>query len=120
MVLRLLAVRRPQNRVRHVKKQVGRQSLMHFGAKNDGFMINLRFDLGEKSRGVVKPLFSPMPKGDALAQGVLGGAKHCVVVRTSFLRFSNIGQEMRKRRIKEVPNIGIKTKMKPTVSKHEK
>ena len=64
MVLRLLAVRRPQNRVRHVKKQVGRQSLMHFGAKNDGFMINLRFDLGEKSRGVVKPLFSPMPKGD--------------------------------------------------------
>ena len=66
MVLRLLAVRRPQNRVRHVKKQVGRQSLMHFGAKNDGFMINLRFDLGEKSRGVVKPLFSPMPKGDIL------------------------------------------------------
>ena len=65
MVLRLLAVRRPQNRVRHVKKQVDRQSLMHFGAKNDGFMINLRFDLGEKSRGVVKPLFSPMPKGDA-------------------------------------------------------
>ena len=75
MVLRLLAVRRPQNRVRHVKKQVGRQSLMHFGAKNDGFMINVRFDLGEKSRGVVKPLFSPMPKGDFCYPNGVDGAE---------------------------------------------
>ena len=65
MVLSLLAVRRPQNRVRHVKKQVDRQSLMHFGAKNAGFMINLRFDLSEKKRGVVGPFFSLKPKGDS-------------------------------------------------------
>ena len=30
-------------------------------------MAELRFDLTEKSWGVVKPLFSVMPKGDILA-----------------------------------------------------
>ena len=75
MVLRLLAVRRPQNRVRHVKKQVGRQSLMHFGAKNDGFMINLRFDLSEKKWGVVEPFFSLKPKGDLQPQLLFGTPK---------------------------------------------
>ena len=30
-------------------------------------MMNLRFDIGEKSRGIVEPLFSPIPKGDVVA-----------------------------------------------------
>ena len=35
-----------------------------------GFMVkvNLRFDIGEKCRGVVKPHFSPMPKGEGRAE----------------------------------------------------
>ena len=63
MVLRLLAVRRPQNRVRHVKKQVGRQSLMHFGTQNAGFMINLRFDLSEKKKGGSGTVFFTQAEG---------------------------------------------------------
>ena len=64
---------------------------MHFGAKNDGFMINLRFDLGEKSRGVVKPLFSPMPKGDitfmAPSWGLSRPRAPIAKIRIDFLSF---------------------------------
>ena len=41
----------------------------------DGFMANLRFDLGGKSRGVVEPLFPPMPKGDDPSELRFSGAQ---------------------------------------------
>ena len=39
-------------------------SQIDFGWIFDGFTMNLRFGIGEKSRGRVEPLFSPIPKGD--------------------------------------------------------
>ncbi len=39
-------------------------SQIDFGWIFDGFTMNLRFGIGEKSRGIVEPLFSPIPKGD--------------------------------------------------------
>ena len=39
-------------------------SQIDFGWIFDGFTMNLRFGIGEKSRGRVEPFFSPIPKGD--------------------------------------------------------
>ena len=38
--------------------------MIHRREHVDGFMTNLRFDMGGKTRGVVKPVFPPRPKGD--------------------------------------------------------
>ena len=44
-------------------------SQIDFGWIFYGFTMSLRFGIGEKSRGIVEPFFSPIPKGDHQAVG---------------------------------------------------
>ena len=39
-------------------------SQIDFGWIFNGFTMNLRFGIGQKSSGIVEPLFWPVPKGD--------------------------------------------------------